>query len=158
MKISSQMVRLFALIALLIIHKSIFYIIIITAKFNCTVSGTLSDFSDECNISMTTSNSPSSPTMIANSVVSTGIKNMVNEFNNSSNPDILSVLLMILVGCIVIFTLCVTIVCSVFTFQRIKQKRQSHTFFEGQTVMQDNLTMNALHHLQEEQQQNHYGI
>ena len=148
------MVRLF-IYFLLQIHIISHNIIIITAKFNCTVPGTLSDFSDECNITMTATTGPTSSTMIANSVVSTEITNMVNEFDNIANPGILSI---VLVGCIVIFTLCVTILCGVFMFQRIKQKRQTQTFSEGQAVMQGNLITNALHHSQEEQQQNHYGI
>ena len=109
---------------------------------------------------MTTTVSLTSPTMIASSVtvVSAAITNMMTEFENSSNPDILSIVLMVLVGCITLFTLCITVAYGVFMFQKIKQKRQSHTFSEGQAVMQNNLTMNAASHLEEEQQWNHYGI
>ena len=145
------MVSLFDFIAILI---SKFILDIIIAKFNCTVPGTLSDLSDECNITMKTTSSTTSPTMTTNSVVTTA---MVTEFDYSLNPDIFSIVLTVLVGGIMIFTLCITIVCSVFVLQRIKQKRQSHTFSEGQVVMQENLTTNALQHLEEEQQ-NHYGI
>ena len=124
-----------------------------TAKFNCTVPGTLSDFIDECNITTTAT----VPTVTVSTIYTTTVTSTSFSLTSNSNPfdfeigSTLFLVMMVLGGGIILLTFSIIMVCVVIGFLA-KRKRKLFT-----VTPQENLNIYAMDQLPIDYQQQQQG-
>ena len=128
------------------------------AKFNCTVPGTIRDFFDECNKTMTTDLLTTESTVFETTIATTTFnasKDGGDKRTDSETGSIFYIILTVLGVCIATVTVTIVIAITTIGVKLAKRKRQSYTVTTA--LAQDNSSRDAVQHLEEHQQWNSHG-
>ena len=132
---------------------------LLTAKFNCTIPGTVADFFEECNIIATNAFQPISSTRMVSTVISASANVSLNTDSNNFNvgEPFFNIILIVL-GLIFAVLLFITVMlCSIFWYKLAQMKRGLNIVTTD--TPRDDLNMDSVvQELEEEQVENNHSM